>query len=122
MRSKLKTIKDNYLTGQKLLLKIVSSNSDDRTGIWLANIIGGTEKTAFFQTILDNENLNGLYLRVSEGVERLSAKLRKKLTHRLENGKGYPRTIWINFGRTVEEGSLKAFSDFIEQILDGIVR
>ena len=62
-----------------------------------------------------------MYLRVTEGVERLSAKLRKKISDRLESGKGYPKTIWINFGRTVEEGSLKAFSDFAEQILDGIL-
>ena len=38
----------------------------------------------------------------------------------MENGKGYPKTIWINFGRTieVEENNLKAFSDFAEQILE----
>ena len=78
MKPKLKTIKQNYLTGRKLLLKIVSSNLYDRTGIQLADIIGGTGKTAFFQTILDDENLNDLYLRVRESVERLSAKLRKK--------------------------------------------
>lgn len=39
----------------------------------------------------------------------------------LESGKGYTKTIWSNFGRTVEEGSLKAFSDFAEQILDGML-
>ncbi len=44
----------------------------------------------------------------------MSAKLRKKINDRLESGKGYPKTIWINFGRTVEEGSLKAFSDFAQ--------
>ena len=49
MRPKLKTIKDNYLTGQKLLLKIVTSDPDDRTGIWLSDIIGETGKTAFFK-------------------------------------------------------------------------
>ena len=48
----------------------------------------------------------------------MSAKLRKKISDRLESGRGYPKTIWVNFGRTVEEGSLKAFSDFAEQILD----
>lgn len=121
MRPKLKIIRDNYLTGQKLLFKIVTSNPDDRTGIWLADIIGGTGKTAFFQTIIDDQNLNGLYLRVSEGVERLSAKLRKKLKSRLESNRGYPKFIWINFGRTVEENSLKAFADFSEQILDGML-
>ena len=47
--------------------------------------------------------------------------LRKKINDRLESGKGYPKTIWINFGRTVEEGSLRAFSDFAEQILDGML-
>ena len=45
----------------------------------------------------------------------------KKINDRLEKGKGYPKTIWINFGRTVEEGSLRAFSDFAEQILDGML-
>ena len=69
----------------------------------------------------DDPEINGLYLRVSKGLERLSAKLRKKINDRLESGKGYPKTIWINFGRTVEEGSLEAFSDFAEQILYGIL-
>ena len=64
---------------------------------------------------------SGLYLRVNQGVERLSAKLRHKIKNRLDNGEGYPKTIWINFGHTVEEGSLKAFSDFAEQILDGML-
>lgn len=77
MRPGLKKIKDNYWTGQTLLLEIIKSNPDDRTGIWLFDIIGGTGKTGFFQTVVDNEKLNGLYLRVSEGVERLSTKLRK---------------------------------------------
>ena len=87
----------------------------------MADIIGGTGKTAFFQTIIDDESLNGLYLRVSEGVERLSAKLRKKISNRLESNQGYPKFVWINFGRTVEENSLKAFADFAEQILDGML-
>jgi hypothetical protein len=122
LRPNLKMIQTNLMTGQELLKKIITSEPDDRTGIWLADVLGGTGKTVFFQSQIEDPEINGLYLKVSEGIERLSAKLRKKLTHRLENGKGYPRTIWINFGRTVEEGSLKAFSDFIEQILDGIVR
>ena len=42
MRPKLKEIKNNYLTGQQLLLDIALSEPDDRTGIWLADIIGGT--------------------------------------------------------------------------------
>ena len=114
-------IKNNLMTGQKLLKTIITSEPDDRTGIWLADVLGGTGKTVFFQSQIEDEEINGLYLRVSEGVERLSAKLRKKITDRLEKGKGYPRTIWINFGRTVEEGSLRAFSDFAEQILDGML-
>lgn len=122
MRPKLKEIKNNYLTGQQLLLDIALSEPDDRTGIWLADIIGGTGKTAFFQTIIDDIELKGLYLRVSEGVERLSAKLRRKIRTRLEKGKSYPKFIWVNFGRTVEEGSLKAFADFAEQILDGMIK
>lgn len=119
LRPKLKMIKNNYFTGQKLIEHMAFSEPDDRTGIWLADVIGGTGKTAFFQTIVNHDE--GLYLRVSEGVERLSAKLRKKITTRLEEGSGYPKFIWINFGRTVEEGSLKAFADFGEQILDGML-
>jgi hypothetical protein len=58
---------------------------------------------------------------LNEGVERLSTKLRKKIKSRLESNRGYPKFIWINFGRTVEENSLKAFADFSEQILDGML-
>ena len=47
--------------------------------------------------------------------------MRKKINDRLERGKGYPRTIWINFRRTGEEGSLKAFSNFAKQILHGML-
>lgn len=114
-------IKDILMTGQKLLKTIITSEPDDRTGIWLADVLGGTGKNVFFQSQIEDDEINSLYLRVSEGVERLSAKLRKKINDRLEKGKGYPRTIWINFGRTVEEGSLRAFSDFAEQILDGML-
>lgn len=121
LRPNLKMIKTNLMTGQELLKKIITSEPDDRTGIWLADVLGGTGKTVFFQSQIEDPEINGLYLRVTEGVERLSAKLRKKLANRLEKGKGYPRTIWVNFGRTVEEGSLKAFSDFAEQILDGMI-
>ena len=81
LRPKLKVIKDNYMTGQKLLEQIAFSEPDDRTGIWLADVIGGTGKTGFFQTIIDNPQ--GLYLRISEGLERLSSKLRKKISARL---------------------------------------
>lgn len=75
-------------------------------------ILGNTGKTVFFQSQIEDPEINGLYWRVTEGVEsveRLSAKLRKKINERLEipMGKGYPKTIWpktiwINFGRTVE--------------------
>ena len=121
LRPNLKMIQTNLMTGQELLKKIIISEPDDRTGIWLADVLGSTGKTVFFQSQIENPEINGLYLRVSEGVERMSAKLRKKINDRLESGKGYPKTIWINFGRTVEEGSLKAFSDFAEQILDGML-
>ena len=114
-------IQTNLMTGQQLLKKIIISKPDDRTGIWLTDVLGGTGKTVFFQSQIESPEIDGLYLRVSEGVERLSAKLRKKINNRLESGKGYPRTIWVNFGRTVQEGSLKAFSDFAEQILDGML-
>ena len=121
LRPNLKMVQKNLMTGQELLKKIITSEPDDRTGIWLADVLGNTGKTVFFQSQIEDAEINGLYLRVTEGVERLSAKLRKKINDRLESGKGYPKTIWINFGRTVEEGSLKAFSDFAEQILDGML-
>lgn len=121
LRPNLKMIQNNLMMGQELLKKIITSEPDDRTGIWLTDVLGSTGKTVFFQSQIEDGEINGLYLRVTEGVERLSAKLRKKITNRLKNGKGYPKTIWINFGRTVEEGSLKAFSDFAEQILDGML-
>lgn len=109
------------MTGQKLLKKIITSEPDDRTGIWLADVLRVTGKTVFFQFQIEDAEINGLYLQVTEGVDCWSAKSRKKITNRLKNGKGYPKPIWINFGRTVEEGSLKAFSDFAEQILDGML-
>ena len=121
LRPNLKMVQTNLMTGQELLKKIITSEPDDRTGIWLADVLGSTGKTVFFQSQIEDPEINGLYLRVTEGVERLSAKLRKKINGRLESGKGYPKTIWVNFGRTVEEGSLKAFSDFAEQILDGML-
>jgi len=77
------------MTGQELLKKIITSEPDDRTGIWLADVFGGTGKTVFFQSQIEDAEINGLYLRVAEGVERLSAKLRKKLANRLKNGKSY---------------------------------
>ena len=110
LRPNLKMIQKNLMTGQELLKKIITSEPDDRTGIWLADVLGNTGKTVFFQSQIEDAEINGLYLRVTEGVERLSAKLRKKINGRLEAGKGYPKTIWINFGRTIEEGSLKSFS------------
>lgn len=94
-------IKTNLMTGQELLKKIITSEPDDRTGIWLADVLGSTGKTVFFQSQIEDPEINGLYLRLNEGVERLSAKLRKKINERLKNGKGYPKTIWVNFGRTL---------------------
>ena len=88
---------------------------------WIADVVGGTGKTGFFQTIIDDADSKGLYLRISEGQERLSAKLRKKITARLENKEGYPKFIWVNFGRTVTEQGLQMFSDFGEQIVDGML-
>lgn len=121
LRPKLKMVKNNLYTGQILLQKMISAEPDDRTGIWLADVIGSTGKTAFFQSELDDKAGDGCYLRVSDGVERLSSKLRKKINHRLATKQGYPKWIWVNFGRTVEETSLKAFADFGEQILDGML-
>ena len=89
LRPNLKRIKTNLMTGQELLKKIITSEPDDRTGIWLAVVLGNIGKTVFFQSQIEDPEINSLYLRVTEGVERLSAKLRKKLANRLEDGKGY---------------------------------
>lgn len=121
LRPKLNMISENLMTGQKLLSRIATGTPDDRTGIWLADVIGGTGKTAFFQTIVDDHKANGVYLRIADGMERLSSKLRKKISKRLSEGRGYPRFIWINFGRTLTEESLRIFADFGEQILDGML-
>lgn len=91
------------------------------TGFWIGNVIAGTSKTStFFKPILETNNTAGCYLRVSDGVETLSSKLRKKISSRFKKGLGYPNSIWINFGRTVEQVQLKAFADFSEEILDGM--
>jgi len=121
LRPGLEKVKNNYYTGQELLRKIALGPPDDRTGIWLSDVIGGTGKTAFFQTIVTDKKTNGLYLRISDGLERLSSKLRKKIDERLKSGQGYPRFIWINFGRTIDENGLRTFADFGEQILDGML-
>lgn len=99
LRPKLKIIKANLMTGQELLKKIIIiiSEPNDRMGIWLADVLGSTGKTVFFQSQIEDPEINCLYLRVTAGVERLSAKLRKKRNDRLKSGKGYSRTIWITF-------------------------
>ena len=78
LRPNLKMIQTNLMTGQELLKKIITSEPDDQTGIWLADVLGNTRKTVFFQSHIEDAEINGLYLRVTEGVERLSAKLRIK--------------------------------------------
>ena len=85
LRGKLEMISKNYYSGQKLLKKIVESPADDRSMYWIADVVGGTGKTGFFQTIINDTDSKGLYLKISEGQERLSAKLRKKITARLED-------------------------------------
>ena len=121
LRKNLKNVANNLFTGQKLLKRIALSEPDDRSGFWLGDPLGNTGKTAFFQSIIDEVGNEGLYLRISSGMDRLSANLRRKIKTRLENGKGYPKYIWINFGRTVSEDAIKAFNDFGEQILDGML-
>ena len=68
LRPNLKMIQTNLMTGQELLKKIIISEPDDRTGIWLADVLGSTGKTMFFQSQIENPEINGLYLWVSEGV------------------------------------------------------
>ena len=107
LRPNLKMIQTNLMTGQQLLKKIIISKPDDRTGIWLTDVLGGTGKTVFFQSQIESPEIDGIYLRVSEGVERLSAKLRKKINNRLESGKGYPRTIWVNFDQQYNDSKIE---------------
>ena len=75
LRPNLKMIQTNLMTGQELIKKIIISKPDDWTGIWLTDVLGGTGKTVFFQSQIESPEINGLYLQVSEGVERLSAKI-----------------------------------------------
>ena len=97
LRPNLKMIQRNLMTGQELLKKIITSEPDDRTGICLGDVLGNIGKTVFFQSQIEDAEISGLYLRVTEGVERLSAKLRKKINDQLEADQGYPKTIWVNF-------------------------
>ena len=48
LRPNLKMIQKNLMTGQELLKKIIPSEPDDRTSIWLADVLGSTGKTVFF--------------------------------------------------------------------------
>ena len=59
------------MTSQELFKKIITSEPDDITGIWLADVLGGTGKTVFFQSqIEENDEINGIYLRGNEGVDQ----------------------------------------------------
>lgn len=87
--------------GQVLLKKILLDESDDRSAIWINDPIGGTSKTAFMQTIIDDPDINGIYVKITEGLERLSCKVRKKIQARLDDRRSYPKVVWINFERTV---------------------
>lgn len=48
-------IKNNLMTGQKLLKTIITSEPNDRTEIWLADVLGGTGKTVFFQSQIEDD-------------------------------------------------------------------
>ena len=61
LRKNLTSIMENYFPGQKLLKKMALSEPDDRTGVWIADVIGGTGKTAFFQTIINDPEAQGCY-------------------------------------------------------------
>jgi len=49
----------------------------------------------------------------------MSAKLRKKINDRLESGKGYPKTIWINFMKIYPNGLIVL--DAIDIVCLGII-
>lgn len=42
LKPNLKMIKTNLMTGQELLKKIITSEPDDITGIWLVDVLGST--------------------------------------------------------------------------------
>ena len=52
LRPNLKMIQTNLMTGQELLKKIILSEPDDRTGIWLADVLGNTGPFFFLKDIL----------------------------------------------------------------------
>ena len=54
----------------------------------------------------------GFMQKLPRGLEQLSSKVRKKIQPRIDDGRGYPKVVWINFGRTVTGVDLKTFSDF----------
>ena len=60
-------VKNNYYSGQVLLKKILLSEPDDRSAIWINDPIGGTGKTAFMQTIIDDPDINGIYVKIPKG-------------------------------------------------------
>lgn len=123
LRPKLKEVESNLYSAQSLLNEIILSEPDDRSIIWIPDVIGGTGKTAGMQATLSNEKEYGMtYVKITRGTERLSAKIVKRIEKYREKNKGkYPRGIWINFGRTVREDVLKEFSGTAEDLVDGML-
>ena len=61
LRPNLKMIKTNLMISQELLRKIITSEPDDRTSIWLADILGSTGKTVFFQSQIEDAEINVVF-------------------------------------------------------------
>lgn len=123
LREKLDSIYENLFMGQRLLVRIANSPAFERYIYWLADVLGGTGKTTTMQSVIDRveKSLDGLYCKVTPGDERLIAKIDKKINYWLKTRKGYPRYMWINFGRTTSEETLTQFSSVGEDIVDGML-
>jgi hypothetical protein len=120
-RPKLKRIRDSPYRSQLLTKAILASAPDDRSIYWNVDVIGGTGKTAGLQALIDEPDLAIMYTKITEGIERLSAKIRKRLNYWLEEKGAFPRTTWVNFGRTVTEDGLTVFSEVSENLIDGML-
>ena len=120
-RPMLNRVNDNAYTWQTIAKLLCVEPPDDRSLIWIPDFLGGTAKTSTFQFELGSNPSETTYIKITDGIERLLSKVIKRIQYRLETHGKYLRNVWINFGRTVTEETLKAFADVGESILDGIL-
>ena len=121
LRPKLKKVKENPFSSQKLLRKIITSTPDDRSIYAIVDGIGGTGKTAGLQCLLDDPKYKILYIKVTDGIERLYGKFDKLYRSYLQTNGDPPKILWINLGRTTSEKEMKNFSSFAEDLVDGMI-